>query len=105
MRKQLTRKKSLGDMTPEDTLGTTDNTVANEQENMVAQMRGMTDKATKALGAALDDGNHKEATTAAKIVLEYGYGKPKESIEIDGNLRIDADELINALHRDRAKSS
>lgn len=55
---------------------------------------GHSEKAINKLLALLDCGDEKVELAAVKIVLEYIYGKPKQQLEVDGELTLDiANEL------------
>jgi hypothetical protein len=73
-------------------------------EELKAEMRRLSDKATKVLEAAMDGGDVRAAILAANTVLDRGYGKATQPILAEG---VDASlahlvalrQIMNRRHR------
>jgi len=105
----MSRKQIQRSVKPEELEGSQAAKTLNRQSEELSafhkKIRALTDPAINALKDTLSKGGHKEKVSAAKIVIEQGYGKPKESIVIDANVRVDPDALIRAFHKDKASRS
>lgn len=62
--------------------------------------RAKDDKALNALESALGDPDH--AVAAAKVLLEFGWGKPAQSVEVSGPDGGGLQVIINKLPRETA---
>jgi len=105
-RKAVKRDKSTrsDEILPEELEGNELNAEAKQHADFVTRIRSYGDQAITALATTLEDGKPRERTAAAKIIIEHGYGKPRETIEIEGDLRIDPSALIRAVHAQRTEA-
>lgn len=73
--------------------------------SFVRAVRESSDAAVKALVEVMKSGKPREQVAAAKTLLAYSWGQPRQAIEISGDMRISADELIKHIHSDGASPS